>query len=480
MTRRNRLAIRPRLESLEIRAVLSALTPAQLDSAYGLNAVTFKSGTTTVKGDGTGQTIAIIEVDHDANLATELATFDSKYGLATARYTVDDLAGSTTDAGWSEEEALDVEWAHAAAPGAKILVVEARSATTTDLLTAINAAKATAGVSVVSMSFGTSEFRNETSYDSVFTTPTGHTGITYIASAGDEGAGAEWPASSRNVLAVGGTTLSVTSTGTRVAESAWVDSGGGVSRYEAEPSYQTSVNSTGRRDAVDVSLDANPTTGVSVYSVAGGGWIQVGGTSLSAPVWAGLIAVADEGRALSGKSSLDGATQTLADLYAAPAGSFNDVTTGSRATTGYDSSTGLGTPNASALVAALVADPSTGAAVASTSTTTTTTTTTGTNSGTTSPTSPTAPPTPRYPSNGWWGFGGFFGYSSSAPQNGWGGPSMTKNSAQAASKSSTPHALMRTGTSWTVSLPATTSSAKAAAQRSVDVILASWGRAALS
>ena len=82
MTRRSRLAIRPRLESLEVRAVLTALTPAQLDAAYGLSSVNLSANGTTIKGNGAGQTIAIIDVYHDANIATELATFDVKYNLA--------------------------------------------------------------------------------------------------------------------------------------------------------------------------------------------------------------------------------------------------------------------------------------------------------------------------------------------------------------------------------------------------------------
>ena len=182
----------------------------------------------------------------------------------------------------------------------------------------------------------------------MFTTPAGHRGITYLASTGDSGAGVEWPSSSANVVGVGGTSLTVNTSGARSAESAWSGSGGGTSTVVSRPSYQSQVVSGSMRDAPDVSIVADPGTGVVINSR--GGQMQVGGTSLSAPVWAGLIAVADQGLAVAGKPTLDGATQTLPDLYKAPAGSYFDVVTGSRATVGYDTSTGLGSPNAATLI----------------------------------------------------------------------------------------------------------------------------------
>src|SRR5262249_28286556 len=138
------------------------------------------------------------------------------------------------DAGWAGEIALDVEWAHAIAPGANILLVEARSSSLTDLLNAVKYAASQPGVSAPSMSWGAGEFAGETVYDSVFTQP----GVTYVAAAGDNGAwgGAEWPASSPNVLSVGGSTLTLSSTGTYLGETAWSSyspwqygSGGGAS-----------------------------------------------------------------------------------------------------------------------------------------------------------------------------------------------------------------------------------------------------------
>ena len=426
MTRRNRLAVRPRLERLDERCVLSAVTPAQLVSAYGLGAITFSNG--AVKGTGEGQTIAIVDAYGDPTIAGDLAAFDAKYGLANPStgptpasnkatatsppsFSVINQAGSATNATWSLETALDVEMAHAAAPGANIVLVEAKTASTTDLLAAVNAARGIAGVSVVSMSWGGPEFSFESLFDGDFTTPSGHTGITFLASAGDNGAGAQWPASSAKVVGVGGTSLSVSTTGARGGESAWASSGGGISHYVPKPSYQAAAVPGNFRGAPDVALDADPNTGVVIVSQ--GSQVQVGGTSLSAPVWAGLIAIADQGLAINGKPSLDGATQTLPDLYKAPAGSFFDVTGGSRATTGYDTSTGLGTPNAPALVGFLSGMTTTATGGGGTTTTSggtttsgvgtktgvsgTTTTGSGTKAGSSSKTTAVKPPTPPLP-----------------------------------------------------------------------------------
>ena len=138
------------------------------------------------------------------------------------------------------------------------------------------------------MSWGASEFSGESSLDSVFTTPSGHNGITFVASAGDS-ATVEYPSASPNVLSVGGTTLNVTSNGTYVSETAWSDSGGGLSAFEPGQSFQTAALAasglpTTARATPDVAFDANPSTGVSVFDSVGGlGWVQVGGTSVGRP-----------------------------------------------------------------------------------------------------------------------------------------------------------------------------------------------------
>ncbi len=219
------------------------------------------------------------------------------------------------------------------------------------------------------MSWGAGEYAGENSSDASFQTPAGHGGVTFVASSGDSGAPPSYPAVSPNVLAVGGTTLNLDSSGNILSESGWSGSGGGLSALEPQPTYQKGVvtqSSTARANP-DVAYDADPNTGFPVYDSYTYGtsapWEQVGGTSDAAPQWAGLIAVADQGRALAGLGSLDGPSQTLPDLYALPSTDFHDITTGSNneysAQPGYDLVTGLGTPLANLIVPALAGQSTT-------------------------------------------------------------------------------------------------------------------------
>jgi sugar lactone lactonase YvrE len=353
----------------------TGLTATQLRTAYGINQISFDGG--AVQGTGAGQTIAIIDAYDYPTASSDLHNFDVAMGLPDPSFERVSQTGSTTSlpstdpagAGsgddWEVEEALDIEWAHAAAPDANIMLVEANSASSSDLLTAVNYARQQPGVSVVSMSWGSGEYSTEASSDSDFTTPTGHAGVTFVASTGDDGAPGEWPAYSPNVLAVGGTTLTINdSTGAYVSETGWSGSGGGISSYESQPSYQKGVvtQSTTQRTIPDVSFDADPNSGVSVYDSYDNGsadpWETVGGTSLSAPSWAGLVAIVDQGRSVFGLSSLDGPTGTLPGIYKLPASDIHDITSGSNGTysagVGYDLVTGRGTPIANLLANDLV------------------------------------------------------------------------------------------------------------------------------
>lgn len=365
------MSVRPRrklktgldLEALDPRQLLSTLTPGQLSHAYGFDNFSFYKSGQYIKADGAGQTIALVEAYHNPYLFSDVAKFNSQFGLPAVNMT-QAWYGTTPNDGWATEEVMDVELVHALAPGARILVVEARSNSTADLLTAVNYARSQPGVSVVSMSWGSNEFAGEQSYDGYFTTPAGHNGVTFFASSGDHGAwpGVSWPAASPNVVSVGGTRLNTDSYGNYLSETGWnngADSrgtiwatGGGYSRYESEPSYQYGVQRSGRRTVPDVAMNADPNSGMYFYNTAPssgrGAWYSAGGTSASAPEWAALMAIANQGRALNGRGSLDGARQTLPALYSpAMNGDFHDVTSGFNgyyAGHGYDLVAGRGTP----------------------------------------------------------------------------------------------------------------------------------------
>jgi hypothetical protein len=356
-----------------VRPAATGYVPDQIRHAYGFDQIKFQNG--AVQGIGSGQTIAIVDAYDDPNITSDLKAFDQYFGLPNPVFTKVAQDGSsnypTADAGWAMEITLDVEWAHAMAPGAHILLVESQDSSYTNLLAAVDYAAIQPGVAVVSMSWGGGEFSSEASLDSHFTTPNGHTGVTFVASSGDSGAPVSYPAVSPNVLAVGGTSLNLDAQGNYSSESGWSGSGGGIGQFEAQPGYQQGVvpQTSTQRTNPDVAYDADPSTGFWVYDTFSnsgfGGWSQVGGTSAGAPQWASLIAIADQGRKLAGESSLDGATQTLAMLYGLPATDFSDVTSGTStgspnysAGAGYDLVTGRGTPHADQVVAGLVGQQS--------------------------------------------------------------------------------------------------------------------------
>jgi subtilase family serine protease len=328
----------------------SGVTPDQVRKAYKLPA------------SGGSGTIAIIDAYDDATIEGDLNTFSAAFGLPTCTtkngcFQKHKMASSTkTDGGWALEISLDVEWAHAIAPNAKILLVEAKTPSGANLLAAVDYAAKRKDVVAVSMSWGGAEFSDELSYDSHFTSKYG---AAFFASSGDDGAGASWPASSPNVVGVGGTTLQLAASGTLISESAWSGSGGGVSAYEPQPSYQKAYKipkANGMRAIPDVSYNADPQSGYPVYkttgtasagggSASGGknGWYVVGGTSAGAPQWAAIQSL--------------GLTASLNRFYIDKASSgtlkfFRDITSGSNGTCQYycdarrryDYVTGLGSP----------------------------------------------------------------------------------------------------------------------------------------
>src|SRR5712691_2352744 len=343
------------------------LTPTQIRHAYGFDGLSCSSSNTC----GSGQTVAIVDAFNDPNIQSDLNMFDSAFGLPTCTtsngcFTIATPQGAPrTDRGWALEISLDVEWAHAIAPGAKILLVEAATNSFANLFGAVDYASARAHQ--VSMSWGGSESSSNPSSNFHFQV----SGVTFFASSGDSGHGLIYPSTSPSVVSVGGTTLTLGSGGNVVSETAWSGSGGGISAFENEPSYQTNypIPSTGGlRGNPDVSYDADPASGVAVFDSLGDqgfkNWIQVGGTSAGSPQWAALNAIANAGRT-SPLSSTSTTTPTNVAIYniakTAYSTNFRDITSGTNgscgsictASTNYDFVTGLGSPLANVLIPSL-------------------------------------------------------------------------------------------------------------------------------
>jgi subtilase family serine protease len=346
---------------------INGYSPAQILHAYGLD---------QIKGNGAGQTIALIDGFDDPNIESDLATFDNTFHLpacTTANGCFSKVVPQgqpSVDPNWAEEISIDVEWSHAIAPGARILLIEAKDNTSTDLLNAMLFA-VSQNPAVVSMSYGQTESPSEVAVDPNFNQPS----IVFIASTGDNGHGTQYPASSPYVVGVGGTHVVLNLRGNLLTtEKAWTGSGGGASLIESQPSYQSSygINSNGTRVMPDVSFDADPLTGVAIFDSTPlnglSGWLVAGGTSVGAPSWAGFIAIVDQMRQKSGKPPLGSGSQAVQTaIYAAASGAgystdFRDIVSGINGTcgvqctagTGYDAVTGLGTPLGPGLAPALI------------------------------------------------------------------------------------------------------------------------------
>jgi len=326
-----------------LAATPSGLSPSDLLSAYGLAAA--------AASNGSSQTIAIVDAYNDPTAEADLAVYRSYFGLSACTTAngcfskVNQTGGTSypaTDGGWAEEISLDLDMASAICPNCKILLVEATSSTFANLGTAVNYAAAHA--TVVSNSYGGSDARDST-YGSYYN----HPGVAITVSAGDSGYGVEYPASSHYVTAVGGTTLTKASGTTRGwTETAWSGAGSGCSAYNtALTSAPSTLTGCTRRAVADVSADANPSTGVSVYDSTAYqgyvGWLTFGGTSVAAPIIAGVFALAGNAASIDNNYPYTHSS------------SFNDVTSGSNgscsttkwctAGTGWDGPTGLGTPS---------------------------------------------------------------------------------------------------------------------------------------
>ncbi|MFJ9097649.1 putative Ig domain-containing protein [Streptomyces sp. NPDC102405] len=340
-----RTDIKQRLASALAAAAPSGLSPANLHSAYNLPT----SG-------GSGLTVAVVDAYNDPNAESDLATYRSTYGLsactkANGCFKQVSQTGSTTslptnDSGWAGEEALDLDMVSAVCPNCNITLVEATSANDSDLGIAENEA-VSLGAKFVSNSWGGDEASSQTSEDTSYFK---HPGVAITVSSGDSAYGAEYPATSQYVTAVGGTALSTSSNSRGWSESVWKTSstegtGSGCSAYDAKPSWQTDTGCSKRMEA-DVSAVADPATGVAVYDTYGGsGWAVYGGTSASAPIVAGVYALA--GTPGSSDYPAKYPYSHTSNLYDVTSGNNGSCSTSyfCTATTGYDGPTGWGTPN---------------------------------------------------------------------------------------------------------------------------------------
>ena len=319
---------------------------------------------------GSGETIAVIDAYGSPSISSNVKTFDSAFGLPAINLQIVQPFGKVSrNSGWALETSLDVEWAHAMAPAAKIVLIETPSASNTYLINdAVNYAYNTTHANIISMSWGEAQSDLTSAelaqYSSIFSYVASH-GVIPVAASGDNGASdgtssitVNYPSTDPSVVSAGGTSLVLnnpTSTGASYgSEYAWNSSGGGISTYFPEPSYQSGAGiSASGRASPDVSYDANPNTGVWVYDTTAyegsSGWIQVGGTSAAAPQWSAIFA---DIQSIDGTSAINGANvhQILYSIYSSSdhGTAFHDITVGYNgyyyAGPGYDEVTGIGSP----------------------------------------------------------------------------------------------------------------------------------------
>lgn len=315
-------------------AAFSGWSPAQMRTCYGIT------------GSGSG-TIAIVDAYNDPYALNDFNTFSTQYGLPKETSTnvtsasnqhlqVVYAQGSQPrfNSGWSQEESLDIEWAHAMAPNAKIVLIECASNSNSNLYSGDDLA-ASYGHQV-SNSWSGGESSGETSGDSHFI----HSGVTYYFAGGDTGGVRGYPTESTNVVGVGGTTVSLNADGSRASETAWSGTGCGPSAYIGIPSFQAGHSDGVHRGDDDIAAVSDPNTGVSVHWNTG--WYIFGGTSVATPMIAGMVNTAGTNRASSIAENVQIysklGTSSLYDVTSGTAGSFH-------AGTGWDYPTGCGTPN---------------------------------------------------------------------------------------------------------------------------------------
>lgn len=351
-------------------------TPGSLACVYEISAASLGTGCPIsgqlAGGDnglpnaiGGSQIIALVDAYDYPTAYNDLTIFSEQFGLpllprcsesvTTSCFEQLYASGSkpTSNGSWGLEEALDIEWAHAMAPQASIVLVEATSDSLANLFSAVAVASqfviSNAGKGEVSMSWGSDEFSGEAFYDGYMQTA----GVVYFAAAGDTGGEVIYPSASPYVVSAGGTSVNRNASGGFESETTWSDGGGGASLVEPVPAYQQPVVNLvkTKRGTPDLAFDANPNTGVFVYDSTrydgSAGWWLVGGTSVASPALAGIANLA--------RSFAPSTADQLSLIYgicgtgrstACTATNYRDITSGSsgrnRAAIGWDFTTGVG------------------------------------------------------------------------------------------------------------------------------------------
>ena len=336
---------------------VSGLIPSQIKSAYGLDLIPLPNG----KPLGYGIKICIVTCYHYSSLQSDLNKYCSKNNLSPITLNIINQAGNISNSNWSLESCLAVQMINTVSPGVTLYVIESKSNSQTDIKTSVTTA-VNLGVNIICMSFGTSEFSKQSSSEYLFM----NSNITFISASGDNNI-VSYPATSANVVAIGGSTLTLTNNNTRNSETTWNLSGCGPSIYTSKPIYQNNVNGGSKRTIPDLSLIASP--GFSVYCSILNGYLSVNGTSIACCLFSGIVAIANQLRKNSNKPMINSiSTSSLclqnylyeiiyinSNLYST---CLYDITSGSdgsyNAGIGFDIATGLGSIKANVLCSQLV------------------------------------------------------------------------------------------------------------------------------
>lgn len=345
-------------------------TPASLACVYGLTSRVSGcpiSGTTAIPSTGAGKTVVIVDGYDNSDQTTDLQQYSTQFNLPTPNLTIYHtdgsstcLSGATSSQGWQDEHDLDLQMVHAMAPNARIIMVEGKDGSNSEMRYAEQCATTlitNAGGGIISNSWGGDEYAGETANDVDFQ----NNGVVYVYSSGDYSAPARYPSSSPYVISAGASSILRDSAGNFTGEAAWSTTAntplgsksgtsGGPSAYEPRPAFQNAVVKTvgTARGTPDISFDGDPQTGVCVYSTYahtnyGKYWIKDGGTSVAAPALSGILTSAG----YTATSSQDMLRYIYTHAMTARGNYWRDGLSGNNgypALAGYDFVTGLGTP----------------------------------------------------------------------------------------------------------------------------------------